>query len=313
MGKIEPLPFIPPPLPSIPRKQARAVEAVRATAAEASTNTSASSGERAKREQTLQASGAGKDASAPGTTRLGLCRGDAPCWLNIVCCPFVMVWQSFAIYVLGCCGAYTLRCMRGIFCCACRTLCRRRYNFRDKGFPPVAASIGAWRDQSAEEVAAATEWVRAAKALELAHGPGSGRWRPSTKLFEGKIEPRDIAQGGIGDCWLMAALACLAEHPNLLRHSFCNAGRSERGKYYVRLFDGRARKWHNVVIDDYVPVDKASRKLLFATPHGHEIWVLLIEKAFAKWYVRLLPPLRPGLRVPRGAIPKTPPPPLVRR
>lgn len=33
------------------------------------------------------------------------------------------------------------------------------------------------------------------------------------KLFQGKIEPNDIKQGDVGDCYFMAGLAALAENP----------------------------------------------------------------------------------------------------
>ena len=41
-------------------------------------------------------------------------------------------------------------------------------------------------------------------------------------LFEGEVEAEDIGQGNLGDCWLLASLASIAElHPRLIREA-CN-------------------------------------------------------------------------------------------
>ena len=45
-------------------------------------------------------------------------------------------------------------------------------------------------------------------------------WRKRVKLFEGGIDPHDVGQGSVGDCWLIAAFACAAEHPGLLQGVF---------------------------------------------------------------------------------------------
>jgi hypothetical protein len=41
-------------------------------------------------------------------------------------------------------------------------------------------------------------------------------------------------------------------------------------------------QWQVVIVDDYLPVKKNSENLVFAKPNGNEIWVLLLEKAWAK-------------------------------
>ena len=37
-----------------------------------------------------------------------------------------------------------------------------------------------------------------------------------------------------------------------------------------------------VVIDSYFPVDANQNELIFAKPNGKELWVLILEKAWAK-------------------------------
>jgi hypothetical protein len=35
-----------------------------------------------------------------------------------------------------------------------------------------------------------------------------------------KIQPADICQGQVGDCWLMSAIACLAQVPGAIQRNF---------------------------------------------------------------------------------------------
>ena len=106
-------------------------------------------------------------------------------------------------------------------------------------------------------------------------------------LFAGEIEPADIDQGGLGDCWLLAAFAALTMSPGAIQNCFLTQEYNLRGLYEVRLYDGRQQKFVTIYVDDYVPCHvnkdpKTPVETLFANPHDNELWVLLLEKAFAK-------------------------------
>mmetsp|Transcript_6709 Transcript_6709/g.11909 ORF Transcript_6709/g.11909 Transcript_6709/m.11909 type:complete len:795 (-) Transcript_6709:1604-3988(-) len=98
-------------------------------------------------------------------------------------------------------------------------------------------------------------------------------------LFHGEIEPNDIKQGKLGDCWLMCALSSLAERPELVRRLFLIEEANAEGIYRVRLCkDG---EWVTVTVDDYFPCFPFGGPI-FSRSQGNELWVLLLEKAYAK-------------------------------
>eukprot|EP00438_Fugacium_kawagutii_P032382 Skav234885 [mRNA] locus=scaffold840:462015:481830:- [translate_table: standard] len=70
---------------------------------------------------------------------------------------------------------------------------------------------------------------RAAQSLQ-------GRKR-RMQLFSPEIDSRDICQGALGDCWLLAAIACLAEHDGAIQAVTKEV--NPRGKYVLRLYDGQ--------------------------------------------------------------------------
>ena len=114
-----------------------------------------------------------------------ICSGEAGCCINLIYFPFVIIWNALRIYVFSCFGVLFTRAYR-LLCRPCLSCCWR---FTDKSFEGSKA-IG--KDTS-------VEWVR---ATDLFDG------RP--KLYEGKVEPADLCQGSVGDCWLVAALASAA-------------------------------------------------------------------------------------------------------
>mmetsp|Transcript_6708 Transcript_6708/g.11902 ORF Transcript_6708/g.11902 Transcript_6708/m.11902 type:complete len:793 (+) Transcript_6708:3340-5718(+) len=98
-------------------------------------------------------------------------------------------------------------------------------------------------------------------------------------VFHGAIEPNDIKQGKLGDCWFMCALSALAERPDLVKRLFLISEANAEGIYRVRFCkDG---EWIDVTIDDYFPCFPNAGPI-FSRSQGNELWVLLLEKAYAK-------------------------------
>lgn len=144
--------------------------------------------------------------------------------------------------------------------------------FMDSEFPHDSRSIGSMQ-LNAEEV----EWIPARKLCNGSEG-----------LFEG-IGPNDLLQGQLCDCWLMAALASLAEFPKDIRNCFVTKTLQKKGKYILRLYDHHLGQFVSIVIDEFIPCHASSSSVfagepLFARPRGNQIWVLLIEKAIAKFW-----------------------------
>lgn len=147
--------------------------------------------------------------------------------------------------------------------------------FIDPDFICAETSIGKI-DLKGKEV----NWIRGSKLQNSLQKP---------VLFSG-ISPNDIMQGNVGDCWLMSALSSLAEFPKFIQNeTFQNIEEiSTDGKYTLKLYNMQKRDWIKVTVDDYVPCFKKkswfnSDVPCFAQlPQDNELYILLIEKAFAK-------------------------------
>ncbi|MCQ2815944.1 MAG: C2 family cysteine protease [archaeon] len=101
-----------------------------------------------------------------------------------------------------------------------------------------------------------------------------GEW----SIFEDKIEFSDIKQGSVSDCYFLSAISALTEYPQLILDKFRVRKINEIGYYEVVLFiDG---EWQVVILDDYFPIK--NKDFIFAKPNGNELWVVLLEKAWAK-------------------------------
>ena len=55
---------------------------------------------------------------------------------------------------------------------------------------------------------------------------------------------------------------------------------NSQGRYIVRFYLDGVRK--NIEIDDYFPFDPITKRPAFTRTNGNELWVLILEKAWAK-------------------------------
>ena len=101
-------------------------------------------------------------------------------------------------------------------------------------------------------------------------------------LYVGDIEPNDIDQGQLGDCYFMCALACVSEFPDLIRGAFAPPQNPALGVY--RCLMCKNGWWQVVTIDDTLPINPATSLPVFAKnrEEPNELWVSLLEKAYAK-------------------------------
>ena len=100
----------------------------------------------------------------------------------------------------------------------------------------------------------------------------------SYQLFEGEIEPNDINQGSLGNCWFLCSIASLAEFPELIVALFQPDSREVKsnGAYNILLCESGV--WQNFCVDDLFPCDPESGSPKFATGNKNELWVQLLEK-----------------------------------
>jgi calpain-15 len=101
-------------------------------------------------------------------------------------------------------------------------------------------------------------------------------------MFKNSADPNDIHQGQLGDCYFLSSLASLAEYP-LLAERLVEYEDNKNGFYGVWLcVDG---EWKLITLDGWVIVTpNTPPRVAFSYSDDEELWVVLLEKAYAKAY-----------------------------
>ena len=138
----------------------------------------------------------------------------------------------------------------------------------DPDFPPALRSLyDPNLDEGDINKYKSFEWKR---FKEIAKSPA---------MFRDGIDPNDINQGQLGDCYFLAVLSSLAEFPDRVSALFVTKELNAAGIYLVRFFiNGNETP---VIVDDHLPCNK-NGGLAFASSRDDEMWVSILEKAWAK-------------------------------
>eukprot|EP00826_Nyctotherus_ovalis_P012553 TRINITY_DN1332_c0_g2_i1.p1 TRINITY_DN1332_c0_g2~~TRINITY_DN1332_c0_g2_i1.p1 ORF type:complete len:790 (+),score=282.59 TRINITY_DN1332_c0_g2_i1:141-2510(+) len=103
-------------------------------------------------------------------------------------------------------------------------------------------------------------------------------FKGAAKIY-GSFSCDDVQQGALGDCYLLSAIAAVAEFPARIEELFIQREVNKAGCYVVKLF--LCGQYVNVAVDDFFPVN-TKKEPAFVGAKANELWVMLIEKAWAK-------------------------------
>ena len=115
------------------------------------------------------------------------------------------------------------------------------------------------------------KWARAEEILNT----------QNYQVFYEGTSADDIIQGSIGDCYFLSAIGSLCKFPKLINRLFYTKEKTKEHEYGIYIFINGI--WELVLIDDYFPYTGSYfKKFAFGSSRGNELWLSLLEKAWAK-------------------------------
>ena len=135
-----------------------------------------------------------------------------------------------------------------------------------------------------------TGWILPIDALDDdILGWDSFKWCRVEEIFDSKnysvfhdgIAVEDIVQGKICDCYFLSVLGSLCKFPELVENLFYFKEKTKEHIYGIYFYINGHKKL--VLIDDFLPyVGVGFKQFAMSKSEENEIWVALIEKAWAK-------------------------------
>ena len=97
----------------------------------------------------------------------------------------------------------------------------------------------------------------------------------------GALANGTLSQGLLASLWLLNAISTLCSNQKVVMSLFVTTAQEFLGRFCVRLYAGGC--WNSVFIDDRIPCTPDGVPIFSTSSFSQECWVLLLEKAFAKF------------------------------
>jgi hypothetical protein len=143
----------------------------------------------------------------------------------------------------------------------------------DLDFPPSDSSVYNTDIDSQYDIA--IHWRRPEEFFRLNYELGLN----NCVVFQDWCDPQDIKPGILKNDWFISAVAILAERSELIERLFLTQTINPYGCYQIQFC--KNGNWVTVTVDDLFPCFPCGYPI-FSSAYSNEIWVLLLEKAYAK-------------------------------
>lgn len=125
------------------------------------------------------------------------------------------------------------------------------------------------------------------KPVMPGRGMGCGD-TPNLKII-GDVDPGDIYQGTVGDCWLLSGISALAEFDGAIKKLFRKTKNLSKmpvdkpNRYTVTLWDLKTWKEVDIIIDERLGANPDGKQMLLGAKPSEdgELWAPYLEKAVA--------------------------------
>jgi hypothetical protein len=163
-------------------------------------------------------------------------------------------------------------------------------DYKDEEFPLGNESLYGFVEGARTKPYENLIWYRPNEFYIIYNENGKQFYRKETtdnyKVYD-KIHPEGIIQGRLGDCYFLAACGAIAINPKRLERLFISGKEyNPKGLYAIAICINGI--WEEILLDDYFPCNPDSRRPAFSYSKDNTLWMMLLEKAWAKVHLGYL-------------------------